>query len=103
MSYSTKVIYGYGFLISDTKIKNFSDNMYDDFLSNNYTIIIDNMTDFDCFFGLTIKEIEEGEVYKVPFSRFSHEEFMDMINEYKRFFPNESNYIPSEYIINQVY
>lgn len=99
MSWLVKL--GYGFLIDSNECVNMSDEQYDAFVNSDFCVEVDEYCDNPkIFFGLTIYDLEPGEAVSVPNIRqYSHDKFIEMMDEFKLLFPKYSGDIPRDYIL----
>ena len=105
MSVEFSTSLGYGFIVHDNEVENLPFNKHDDFIDNDYTIRLNCWSDTsDYFFGLTSFYVEPGAAVCVPTKRtYPHDEVMNMISEFKTYFPEKEFYIPKDYILSQIY
>ena len=56
------------------------------------------------FFGIILKGIESGNITLLPTKRnYKHEDLDNMIEEFKKFFPDMEDYICRDWLISGVY
>ena len=90
MGMTREVKYGYGYYIEEDEINSFTDEKRDAFLENNYCHSIDSWSGNGYFFGIILKELDEGEIYRVPSfdSAFSVNEVKKMKETLKKDYPH---------------
>lgn len=102
MSIDTKVIYGYGYHITDEDIKKLNVETLTKLYESNWFYPVNFWTKSnEGFFGIVLKEMNDnGDLYEVPISIPTdyRDEFKAMIEEYKFFFPGKPHYIARNYI-----
>ena len=97
--------FGYGFVVDSyelDELRKANKEQYNDFLDNDYAILIDDWgtEDSACFFGIIEKTLEPGRFYEVPQKRnYKSEDVVDMIVEFKKYFPTKAG-VPQDYILS---
>lgn len=105
MSVDYRAIYGYGFCVSNKEVATLSDKLYDEFVDSIFT----HRTDYiygetEYFFGLSLCSAEPGYMFALPaVDNYAHEDFMQMMKEFKHFFPQRKTSEIKHYLINQVW
>ena len=103
MSIEYKAIYGMGYHISGDMITNMDTDLFEEFVEDDFTYVIDDWRGGDdYFFGIEITRAYEGEIDEVPFHEYTHEDFRAMVEAYHHYFP-EVHQVPRHYLIHQVY
>ena len=102
MSVNYSATLGYGFLIDSNECVNMPDEKYEAFVESEYYLCIDAYCDNPTiFFGLTIFNLDPGEAANVPnIRKYDHKKFTEMMDEFKLYFPNRSDYLPRDYIMS---
>ena len=105
MSVDYTAIYGYGYMITADEAANIPEDIFDEFIDSDYTLCVDNYADeSNYFFGLKLTQASPGYIYELPVvDKYAHETFMDMMHEFKRFFPNRNPQEIKHYLINRVW
>lgn len=105
MSVDYRAIYGYGFHVSGEDVEKLSPELHDEFVDSIYTIRIDyRHKDIEYFFGLNLCSAEPGYMFSLPaVDNYAHEDFIAMMKEFKKFFPNQDTMRVKHYLINQVW
>lgn len=105
MSVDYTAIYGYGYLITADEAADIPEDMFDDFIDSDYTLCVDNYADeSNYFFGLKLTQVSPGYIYELPVvDNYGHQDFCNMMAEFKRFFPNRSPREIKHYLINRVW
>ena len=105
MSVDYTAIYGYGFMITADEVADIPEDLRDEFFDSDYTIRVDSYADeSNYFFGLKLTQASPGYIYELPVvDKYAHETFMDMMHEFKRFFPNRNPQEIKHYLINRVW
>lgn len=105
VNYSAK--YGRGYMVDWSEVEQLDDETHDEFLDSEYTNWICGYSDNSpIFFGIVAVSIDCDETgyYELDPSdgEFSHSQMIDMIKEFKKFFPNRGNYCLHNYIMGCV-
>ena len=105
MSVDYIAIYGYGFMITADEVADISEDMIDDFIDSDYTIRVDDYAEeSNYFFGLKLTQASPGFMFELPVvDRYAHETFIDMMHEFKRFFPHKDTLQLRHYLINRIW
>lgn len=105
MSVDYRAIYGYGFCVSDDMIIEMDEDKYDEFLNSEFTYRVDSWRDgSEYFFGLNLCSAEPGYIFALPIvDNYAHEDFVLMMKEFKKFFPDQDTMRVKHYLINQVW
>ena len=95
--------FGYGFVVDSYDLEELRDrenDLWEDFLNNDYTLALSDWGDDICFFGIIEKTLEPGQFYEVPQKRnYKSEDVVDMIVEFKKYFPTKAR-APQDYILS---
>lgn len=105
MSVDYRAIYGYGFLVSADDVAKIPDEKIDDFMDNPFCLCVDNYvnSNFEYFFGLKLCSAEPGYAFALPaVDNYSHNDFIQMIREFKEYFPDKDAFTIKHYLINQI-
>lgn len=101
--YSSRL--GYGFIVKRREYRELSNEKFKQFQESNYAFAIDawDPDNSTYFFGLMIWHADPSEYFMVPpVTPYPHEKLMEMIDEYKSFFPYQESYIPHNYVLSCV-
>ena len=103
MSWIPETNLGYGYIIDDDDIADLDEDIYDELCESNYFYPIDPMRDKGLyFFGLILGTLEPGEIAVVPIKNgFPPIELKNMVQEYKRFFPEKTATAVRHYVMNR--
>lgn len=103
VSYSSR--FGYGYIVERNEYRNLSDKLRHEFQESEYALAIDGW-DIDgstYFFGLIINAADPSGYFMVPaVISYDHEQFLEMMNEFKILFPNRASYMPRQYVLSCV-
>ena len=104
MSISRSATLGYGFMVHADELEEMRKRdaaSYEDFIDSDYVIRLNGYTDVSSyFFGLAIFSLDEGEAASVPNVRtYDHEKYSEMMEQFKRYCPNRTTYLPKDYIL----
>ena len=96
----------YGFMVDSyaaEELYNRDKDLYNEFISDDYTYCMDHYVDNPLenlyAFGLTEGWAEPGEMFKIPVIRgYNSKHFLDMMDLYKKYFPNQKDYVPHDYM-----
>lgn len=103
MSVDYTAIYGYGFMITADEVADIPEDMFDDFIDSDYTLCVNNY-ESNYFFGLSLCEASPGYIFELPVvDKYAHETFIDMMHEFKRFFPNKDALQLRHYLIHRIW
>ena len=103
VDYCTRLYYGYKVtkqMLGDLYYRD--ENLYEEFQESDWAMAVDAWApdSSNYVFGIQQGFIEPGGVIEVPTRRnYTREDFDKMTSEYKRFFPNEKDYICRDYIV----
>lgn len=96
--YSSRM--GYGFIV---KCHELPTEKLEQFQESDYAFAIDAWDPDNSvyFFGLMMNAAEPGEYFMIPpVTSYNHEKFIEMMDEYKSFFPNQKSYMPHSYVLS---
>lgn len=91
------IFYGYGYYLSDEKIKTLPEDKKNQLKKSKWYFKIQD----DAFFGIYIRTINPNDCYLVPEENTIDNRFVNMIEEYKSIFKEHPG-IAHNYIINQI-
>ena len=98
VNYSSRM--GYGFIV---KYHELPIERFEQFQESDYAFAIDAWDPDNSiyFFGLMMNAADPGEYFMIPpVTSYNHEQFIEMMDEYKSFFPNKKSYMPHSYILS---
>ena len=101
--YSSRL--GYGFIVKRREYRELSNKKFKQFQESDYAFAIDgwNPDNSIYFFGLMISLANPGGYFMVPsVTSYDHDKFMEMMNEYKSYFPYQESYMPHNYVLSCV-
>lgn len=104
--YSTRIGYGYVITRQEYKILQDDDELWDEFCKNSYTFAIDSWEPDTCpeyFFGLQYGYVPNGHAHRIPYPEghgFTHEQIIEMIDNFKKFFPNHKDMMCHDYVLS---
>lgn len=105
MSVDITARYGRGYQVSYNDICELSPEVQEAFRESEYAYRLNGYDDCsDYFFGVIIKTSDVGEITLVPALServTDNDNFLKMIQEYKKFFPNAENYFARYYLFAQ--
>jgi len=99
--YSSRL--GYGFIVQRQEYREFPEEKFHEFQRSLYAFAIDGWDPDNStyFFGLMIWHADPSEYFMVPpVTPYPHEKLMDMIDEYKSWFPDKDSYMPHNYVLS---
>ena len=103
--YSTRI--GYGFYIPYEEIREVfgeDENLYNEFQENDYAMAIDayNPDTSDYFFGIEYITLDPGDICNIPvYHNFLTSGVVsDMIDEFKKFFPNHKDMMCHDWVLS---
>lgn len=104
MSISRSASLGYGFMVHADELELMKERdvaLYDDFVDSDYVVRLNGYADVSSyFFGLVIFSLDEGEAASVPNVRtYDREKYSEMMEQFKRYCPNRTTYLPKDYIL----
>ena len=100
VSYTTR--FGYGFQVSQKEVKQMTEEKLQAFQESDYALSLNGWEPDTCnyFFGILQGFVDPGYMVEVPTRRnYNHEEFMEMLEEFKSYFPDRKEYVPRDYIL----
>ena len=101
--YSSRM--GYGFIVKRQEYREFSEEKFHEFQRSDYAFAIDGWDPDNStyFFGFMINSADPSEYFMIPsVVSYDHNKFMEMMDEYKSFFPDQESYIPHQYVLSCV-
>ena len=101
--YSSRM--GYGFIVKHQEYRELPKEKLEQFQESDYTFAIDGWDPDNSiyFFGLMMKAADPGEYFMISsITSYDHDKFMEMMDEYKSYFPNQKSYIPHNYVLSCV-
>ena len=105
MSVRYSAVLGYGFMVNRNDLDEMEERgtqLLDKFQESDYALPVDAY-DPDTsryFFGIIRCRMEPGHIAQAPTNRnCDHNMVLEMIDEYKMYCPNRSNYIPSDHVM----
>ncbi len=104
MSVDRSASLGYGFIVHADELELMKERdaaLYNDFVDSDYAVRLDGYASSSSyFFGLVIFSLDEGEAASVPNVRtYNHEKYFEMMEQFKRYCPNRTIYLPKDYIL----
>ena len=103
VSYSSRL--GYGYIVERNGYRNLPDKLRHKFQESEYALAIDGW-DIDgstYFFGLVINTADPSGYFMVPtVISYDHDKLIEMMDEYKSYFPNQEFYMPHQYVLSCV-
>ena len=104
MSLDISAVYGYGFLITEEDIETLSDELHDEFVDSDYARQVSCYNPGLYFFGIVIEDIEPGDIREIPVvDNYDSHTFIEMMQEFKRFFPHKDVLKLRHYLIHQLW
>ena len=110
MSVDYRAMVGYGYMVTsdmlDMLYQRGGDDLLEEFQESDWACPADGYCPEDSpyFFGIVLEGIAPGEIVPLPTKRnYKHEDLDDMIEEFKKFFPNMEDYICRDWLISGVY
>ena len=101
--YSSRL--GYGFIVKRREYRELSNEKFKQFQESDYAFAIDAWDPDNSiyFFGLMMDTADSSEYFMVlPVASYDHDKFMEMMNEYKSYFPYQESYMPHSYVLSCV-
>ena len=104
MSVNYRTRLGYGYRVPAEKVRALPAELHDKFLDSRWTIVVNGYDKkADYFFGIQQGFVDPGYMIEVPTRRnYTHRNMVEMVDEYKSYFPNEDNYLCHDWIISGV-
>ena len=105
MSINYTAIYGYGYLVDADDCAKLSGEQFDDFCDSPFCILIDSWVESNCqyFFGLKLCQAEPGYAFALPsVDNYAHKDFIEMVRQFKSFFPDKDAFTIKHYLINRI-
>ena len=100
MSVDYRTRLGYGYRVPAEKVKALTDEQHDNFVDSRWTIIV-NDKEADYFFGIQQGFVDPGYMIEVPTRRnYTHRDMVEMVDEYRSYFPNEDSYLCRDWLIS---
>ena len=96
---------GYGFIVKRQEYRKLPEEKFNQFQESDYALAIDawNPDTSTYFFGLMMNEADPNEYFMIPsVVSYNHDEFMEMMDEYKSLFPDKESYMPHNYVLSCV-
>ena len=103
VDYSSRM--GYGFIIQRKEYRKLPEEKFKQFQESDYAFVIDGWDPDNStyFFGLIMKVADPGGYFMIPsINSYDHKKFMEMMDEYKSYFPNQESYMPHNYVLSCV-
>lgn len=101
VSYSSR--FGYGYIVERNEYRNLPDTLRHKFQESEYALAIDGW-DIDgstYFFGLISNTADSSGYFMIPaVVSYDHEQFMEMMDEFKALFPKRESYVPHQYVLS---
>ena len=106
MSVEYRALCGLGYYITPEMCSQLDDETYEDFVDNQYTILIDGWSDSSAyFFGIILQDADDGECKNIVNNiDDKRDEYVKMINDYHKYFVKGifDYSAPQYYLIHQV-
>ena len=110
MSVDYRAMVGYGYMVTpamlDMLYQRGGKDLFEEFQESDWACPADgyysNTSPY--FFGIVLEGIAPGKIAPLPTKRnYKHEDLDNMIEEFKKFFPNMEDYICRDWLISGVY
>lgn len=110
MSVDYRTMVGYGYMVTPTMLNTLyqrgGKDLLEEFQESDWTCRVDDYCrpeDSPYFFGIILEGITPGMIAPLPTKRnYKHEDLNNMIEEFKKFFPNMEDYICRDWLISGV-
>ena len=109
MSVYYRAMIGYGYIVTpamlDSLYKRGGEDLLDEFKESDWACPVDEYcSDISpYFFGIILEGITPGMIVPLPTKRnYKHEDFENMVEEFKKFFPDMEDYICRDWLISGV-
>lgn len=109
MSVDYRTMVGYGYIVTPTMLDMLyqcgGKDLLSEFQESDWACPVDEYCSDTppYFFGIILEGITPGEIVPLPTKRnYKHEDLNDMIEEFKKFFPNMEDYICRDWLISGV-
>lgn len=109
MSVDYRAMVGYGYIVTPVMLDNLykrgGEDLLNEFQESDWACPADgycpDTTPY--FFGIVLEGIGPGKIAPIPTKRnYKHEDFENMVEEFKKFFPDMEDYICRDWLISGV-
>ena len=102
MSVNYTAKYGYGYIVSAKDVEVMPQSIYDEFIDSVFTTALNSYdSDDGFFFGLILHSAVPGYAIPIPsIDNYSHNDCVQMLKEFRAYFPNKSPMAIKHYLLN---